>query len=119
MLNEKEKVVDISSAYATKTENYGNLILDATVAPGDIKYPTDINILNKSRETLEKIVGKLHAPDIGRKRIPRTYKEKARKDYLAIEKKRRKSKKSIRIAIKKQLSYVKRDLNYVKRYLKN
>ncbi len=105
--------------HVTKNENYGNLILDATVAPADIKYPTDVNILNKSRGHLEKMIGKLHAPDIGKKRIPRTYKEKARKDYLAIEKKRRKPKKSIQIAIKKQLSYVKRDLNYVKRYLEN
>ena len=95
------------------------MILDATVAPGDIKYPTDVNLLNKSREYLEKIIDVLHGPDIGQKRIPRTYKGKARKDYLAIEKKRRKSKKSIRIAIKKQLSYVKRNLNYVKRYLEN
>jgi len=49
--------------------------------------------------------------------MPRTYKEKARKDYLAIEKKRRKPKKSIRKAIKKQLSYVKRDLKYIRKYL--
>lgn len=34
-------------------ENRGKLIMDATVAPADIKYPTDIDLLNKSREHLE------------------------------------------------------------------
>ena len=101
----------------TEIENYGNLIIDATVAPADIKYPTDINLLNKSREILEIIIGELHTPDIGKKRIPRTYKENARKDYLKIEKRRKKSKKGIREAIKKQLAYVKRNLKYIKRYL--
>ena len=95
------------------------MILDATVAPGDIKYPTDINILNKSRENLEKMIDKLHEPDISKKRKPRTYREKARKDYLAIEKKRRKPKKLIKKAIRKQLSYVKRDLNYIEKYFEN
>lgn len=30
--------------------------MDATVAPADIKYPTDIDLLNKSREHLETAV---------------------------------------------------------------
>ena len=30
-------------------KNRGKLIMDATVAPADIKYPTDIDLLNKSR----------------------------------------------------------------------
>ena len=32
------------------------MILGATVAPADIKYPTDIDLLNKSREHLETAV---------------------------------------------------------------
>jgi len=75
--------------------------------------------LNTGRENLENIISKLHTPDIGIKKMPRTYKEKARKNYLAIEKKRRKDKTAIRTAIKKQLNYVKRDLKYIERYLKN
>ena len=35
-----------------RKKNRGKLILDAAVAPADIKYPTDINLLNKSREYL-------------------------------------------------------------------
>ena len=37
-------------------KNRGKLIMDATVAPADIKYPTDIDLLNKSREHLETAV---------------------------------------------------------------
>ena len=31
-------------------KNKGKLILDATVTPSDIKYPTDLGLLNKARE---------------------------------------------------------------------
>ncbi len=36
-----------------RKKNRGKLLLDATVAPADIKHPTDIDLLNKSREHLE------------------------------------------------------------------
>ena len=36
-------------------ENEGKLLLDATCTPADIKYPTDIEILNEAREKTEKI----------------------------------------------------------------
>jgi hypothetical protein len=36
--------------------NQGKLLLDATVAPADIRYPTDINLLNQARVVTEKIV---------------------------------------------------------------
>ena len=32
---------------AVESENKGTLIMDATVAPADIKFPTDIDILNR------------------------------------------------------------------------
>ena len=32
-----------------RKRNRGKLLLDATVAPADIKYPTNIDLLNKSR----------------------------------------------------------------------
>jgi len=36
--------------------NKGTMILDATVAPADIRYPTDISLLNECREGTEKII---------------------------------------------------------------
>jgi hypothetical protein len=41
-----------------KKENEGKLLLDATCTPADIKYPTDIGILNDAREKTEKIIDK-------------------------------------------------------------
>ena len=36
-------------------KNKGKLILDATVAPSDIKYPTDLGLLNLARKITEKL----------------------------------------------------------------
>lgn len=99
--------------------NHGQLILDATCAPGDIRYPTDLRLLNEAREKLEDMVDTLHEPDTGKKTKPRTYREKARKDYLSIEKQRKKRKKSVLKAVRKQLGYVRRNLKIVARYFEN
>ena len=54
---------------ARRKKNRGKLILDATVAPADIKYPTDIDLLNRSREHLETAVDILwpHVPHTSHK----------------------------------------------------
>ncbi|MCK9276370.1 MAG: IS5/IS1182 family transposase, partial [Syntrophales bacterium] len=44
----------------TPEVNQGKLILDATCAPADIHYPTDIWLLNNVREALEEIIDVLH-----------------------------------------------------------
>ncbi len=36
-----------------RKKDRGKLLLDATVAPADIKYPTDIDLVNKNREHLK------------------------------------------------------------------
>lgn len=48
--------------------------------------------------------------------FPRCYCRKARKDYLAYAKSRKHTKKQIRTAIRKQLSYVRRDICYLEGY---
>lgn len=89
------------------------MLVDATCAPADIKYPTDLDLLNEAREKLEGIIDTLHKPVIGQRPKPRTYRNKARKQYLAVSKKRRPSKKKIRKAVGQQLRYVKRDLKII------
>lgn len=91
----------------------GKLLLDATCAPADIAYPTDLSLLNEAREKLEQIIDVLHAPHSGRERKPKTYRQKARRAYLVIAKQRRASKKKIRKAIGQQLRYVMRDLKAI------
>ena len=83
-------------------EHEGKLILDATVAPQAIRYPTDLSLLNEAREFSEKIIDELY-PKTDWKKKPRTYREKARKAFLAIVKQRRPSGKVRRRGIKQQL----------------
>lgn len=95
-------------------KNRGKLILDATCAPGDISYPTDLNLLNQARKQTERIIDLLYEQIKGTlEKKPRTYREIARKDYLEVAKKRRVSQKDRRKAIKKQLQYIKRNLSYI------
>jgi hypothetical protein len=86
--------------------------MDATCIPADIKYPTDLNLLNEGRLKLEKMIDKysLHKEETAK---PRTYRRKARKDYLTASKNKKISVKKLTQAIKKQLNYVKRDLKYL------
>ena len=64
-----------------EAENKGQLILDATCAPADIHYPTDLYLINEAREKLEDIIDTLHQPDAGISTKPRTYRREARKNY--------------------------------------
>jgi IS5 family transposase len=90
--------------------NRGKLIMDATCAPADITYPTDLKLLNDAREKTEEMIDAMHAPFIGQRKKPRTYRQKARKDYLAVAKQKKPSTRKIRKAIRKQLGYVQRNL---------
>ena len=99
------------------SENSGTLILDATCAPQNIKYPQDIELLNEAREKLEDMLCRI-SDEYGFYR-PRMYKKNARKDYLALAKCRKRGSKKIRKAIKKQLQYIRRDLGYIDNLLEN
>ena len=94
----------------------GSLILDATVAEQAIRYPTDLGLLNEAREISEQIIDTLH-PYTPFKKKPRTYRQKARKDYLAIIKRRRPGKKLYRKGNKQQLQYLRRNLKQIDRML--
>ena len=77
-----------SEAEATEPVHQGKLILDATVAPQAIRFPTDLSLLNEAREFSEKIIDRLYARTELKKK-PRTYRQKARKAYLSVVKKKR------------------------------
>ena len=90
----------------------GRLIVDATVTEQAIRYPTDLSLLNEARELSELIIDKLCTalPDVQK---PRTYRQSARKAYLAIAKQKRLSKKTLRRGIKQQLQYLRRNLGHI------
>ena len=93
--------------------NCGKLLIDATVTPADITYPTDLKVLNAAREKAEHIIDVLHRRFVGVRTKPRTYRKNARKDFLAIAKQRRPSAKKMRRALGRQLGYLRRDLRHI------
>jgi IS5 family transposase len=90
----------------------GKLKLDATVADQMIKYPTDLDLLNDSREQSERLIDAL-CEKLEVEKKPRTYRKKARQNYLGLAKKKKKSAKEIRKVIGKQLNYLKRNLKSI------
>ena len=114
--NDKDNSSEENSVEEHNTsKNSGTLIIDATCAPQNIKYPQDINLLNEARMKLEGLIKKICAKY--NYYAPRTYRKRARKDYLSIAKCRKRSSKKLRAAIRKQLNYVSRDLGYVEWFL--
>jgi transposase, IS5 family len=93
--------------------NKGKLLIDATCAPADITFPTDLKLLNKAREKSEQIIDVLHKPHKGKKKKPRTYRRTARKNFLSVAKAKSLSKSKRRKAIRKQLGYVGRNLKAI------
>lgn len=104
----KEEDVPIKDA----REHKGKLITDATACPQDIAYPTDLNLLNDAREKSEQLIDKLYSPQLHESK-PRTDRKEARKFYLQTAQKKNKSKKEIRRAVKKQLSYLRKNLKSI------
>ena len=95
-----------------KPMHRGKLIIDATVAEQAIRYPTDLGTLNEAREISEELIDLLY-PMSGLQKKPRTYRLKARQDFLAVVKKGKPRSKKIRQAVRKQLQYLRRNLGYI------
>lgn len=96
------KGAEESSVPKEEGANKGTLAIDATCAPANIRYPQDISLLNEAREKLEQMIYRM-CSSYGLQ-LPRRYRRKTRKDYLAFAKGRKHSKKQIRTALRKQLN---------------
>jgi len=110
----KEEKLEEKEQKETEPANQGKLLLDATVAPSDIPYPTDIKLLNEAREQTEIIIDALYQQvkeQLPKK--PRTYRREARTAYLQIAKQRKLNRKKIRKALRQQLGYVRRNLAHI------
>ncbi len=88
--------------------NSGTLIVDATCAPSDIRFPQDVSLLDEARENAEHIIDTLQEQSTEKK--PKTYHNKAHKDSLKYMRSRKHTEKKTREAIRKQLQYLRRDL---------
>lgn len=96
-------------------ENSGTLIMDATACPQDIAYPTDLKLLSEAREISERFIDTIYVTTDGKK--PRTYRKKARKEYLQTAQKKSPRQKTIRTAVGKQLRYLRRNLKSIDQLL--
>jgi transposase, IS5 family len=99
--------------------NRGKLIADASCAPADIRYPTDVSLLNEAREKTDEVIDALHEPLVGKVPRPRTYRVKARRQFVAFTKKKQPGRRAVRKAKKQQLGYLRRNLQQIDRLLAN
>ncbi len=110
---ERRKSKDDNDDTDSGSSNKGKLIVDATCAPADIAYPTDIGLLNDAREKTEKIIDELCAMHPEGLSKPRTYRRNARKDFLAVGMKKSLSKRALMKGLRKQLQYIDRNLKHI------
>ena len=101
---------------SAEEENEGTIILDATCAPQNIRFPTDTSLLNEAREKAEEIIDNLHEMGLTEGKKPRTYRKRARRKYNGFSKSRKKTVKAIRTTIRQQLGYLNRDLRIINDY---
>ena len=97
--------------------NNGTLILDATVAPADIRYPTDLSLLNECREDTEKIIDDVWDKTERKGHKTAYSRKKARKGYLKIAKQRKPRKNQVRQAIREQLECVEKNVEALEKML--
>ena len=95
----------------------GKLLVDATCTPADIRFPTDLSLLNQAREKTEAVIDQFHGWISGQTqnpvKKPRTYRRNARKQYLSVAKQKKPGAKKIRKAIGQQLNYLRRNLGHI------
>jgi len=108
-----------SDDHPQEKPNRGKLIADASCAPADIRYPTDVSLLNEAREKTDEIIDELHEPRVGKASRPRTYRIKARRQFVAFAKKKQPGRRAVRKAKKQQLAYLRRNLKAIDRLLED
>ena len=117
--DEDNKAAEVSSAKtntgqaspSSPRRNRGTLIIDATVAPVGIAYPTDSRLLAECRRITEGLIDTLYMSDRSLwPTKPRTYRREAKRSEVDFSKKRRKTKRQIRRQVKKQAAYVARNV---------
>jgi hypothetical protein len=91
------------------------MILDATCAPADIRYPLDVSIVSEAREKSEALIDIIHAAKGKKDAKPRTYRRIAEKLYNRFCRKRKPSAAVVRKARRKQLGFLGRNLDSIEK----
>ncbi|GJM63431.1 IS5 family transposase [Persicobacter diffluens] len=111
-----EKNVESDTKYK-KPEIENSISVDATVAVQEIPYPTDLALINKARIESEKIIDILWEFVKTDAKKPRSYRQKAQKEFLALTRKKKKGADFWRAANRKQLQYLHRNIGHIHRLL--
>ena len=98
---------------SSEEENSGTILMDATCAPADIRYPTDLNLVNEARELTETVIDKLRGQCGDRNPRPRTKREICRKRYLEIIKHPKCGVSKRRGALRFLLNAIRRNLEFI------
>ncbi len=69
---------------AKEPENKGTLIVDATCAPEDMRFPNDVTLLDEARRKTERIIDCLQNYALEGYEKPRTYRKKAKSFFVAL-----------------------------------
>jgi len=112
-----EESVEINEEEA-KITHQGRMIVDATVAPQNITYPTDLKLINAARKKSEELIDRLYHKAVHGNQKVRTYREIAKKKFINLAKKKNKTAKEIYKANGQQIRYLKRNVSYIDRYIK-
>lgn len=91
----------------------GKLIIDATVAPQNITYPTDLKLLCAARRKSEQLIDLLYDAVLHGPVKPRTYRNIAQKLFLNTAKKKVRSNKELYKSIGRQLRFLRRNLKHI------
>jgi len=92
-------------------------MLDATVIPANIEYPTDVKLLHRCREWLCQVIRVIRKRVPGVKKV-RTYARKAKAVFVNFRRKRKKTKKFMRKAQKKLLQFTRRNMKQLEELLR-
>ena len=93
------------------------LLLDATVFPANITYPSDVKLLNSVRDYLCKTILEVKN-GLNSSQKSRSYRRVGRKLFLNFQKKKRKTKQVITKTRKQMIQYVKRNISQLDNLLK-
>ena len=101
------------SGGGSEKETKGTLIVDATCAPEDMRFPHDVTTLDEARRKTEKIIDKIFEKMPEGSSKPRTYRRVARKRFLGFIRNRKPRRGDVRRALKTQIQFVERNLRSI------
>lgn len=108
-----ETVCSPEITQAQPSKHKGKLLLDATVCPQYITFPTDIKLLDRSRRKLEELIDTYYNKNVHIIAKPRTYRQIARQSFLNLSKKKHKNTKEVSKEVGRQLRFIRRNLSHI------